>query len=359
MIIACLALCLHLPADSNFRQWGLDAVDLMQRDLRMPNSQLLGEEAKVNQPPSEPSYTWGVGVLVSALNAAAKVDSRFYGVLEQTIEDTRSYWNPKGPVAGYDVHPMPKPMDRYYDDNEWMVLALVDSSKITGEQKYLRYAKETFAYVLSGLDSKLGGGVYWRETEKTSKNTCSNGPAAAAALALFDATKDSSYLKAAVDIYGWTKANLRDPDDGLYWDNINLKGRVERTKWSYNTALMLRSATELYRFTKKRGYADDACEMQKASLAKWVDPDGSLRDDGKFVHLLLENWIRTFRVVPGAADPTEAIQKGLTRLHDLSRDSLGHYGNRWDKTPIDGPYSPFKLIDQASAARAFLIASEK
>jgi uncharacterized protein YyaL (SSP411 family) len=325
----------------------------------MPNSRLFGEESKANAVPSEPCYTWGVGVLISALNAAAKVDSRYLVVLEQTIEATRSYWNTDGPVPGYDVHPMPKPMDRYYDDNEWMVLALLESNKLTGDKAYLNYAKETFNYVLSGLDSKLGGGVYWRETEKSSKNTCSNGPAAAAALGLYDATKDAAYLKTAVDIYSWTKAHLRDPADGLYWDNINLSGKVEKTKWSYNTALMLRTATELYRFTKRQGYADDACEMQKSSLAKWVAPSGSLRDDGKFVHLLLENWIRAFRVVPGAADPTSAIETGLTRLHDLSRDSLGHYGNRWDKTPVDGPYSPFKLIDQASAARAFLIASEK
>ena len=359
MLTACIALCLYRSDAPNFRQWGLDAVDLMQRDLMLPNSRLFGEEAKPGKAPTKASFTWGVGVLLSALNAAAKVDSGFYPVLEQTIESTHTYWNTTGPVAGYDVHPVPKPMDRYYDDNEWMVLALVDSSKLTGNAKYLGYAKDTFTYVMSGLDSKLGGGIYWRETDKVSKNTCSNGPAAAAALALYDVTKDPSYLKPAIDIYAWTKATLRDPVDGLYWDNINVSGQIQKTKWSYNTALMLRSAAELYRITKKQSYADDALEMQKSSLARWVAPNGSLRDDGKFVHLLLENWIRAFRLVPGVQDPTEVIKIGLTRLHDDSRDSLGHYGNRWDEKPNDKPYSPFKLIDQASAARAFLIASEK
>ncbi len=47
-------------------------------------------------------------------------------------------------------------------------------------------------------------------------------------------------------IYAWTKKNLQDPADGLFWDNLSLDGRIGKAKFSYNTALMLRTACELY-----------------------------------------------------------------------------------------------------------------
>ena len=357
MISAILALSTHAYSSSDFRRWGLETIDEMSKDLLLPGANLFAEEARPGVKPSAPAFTWSVGVLIQALNSAADSDATYRPILARTIEATRSYWNPEGPVAGYDVLPMPKPKDRYYDDNEWMVLALVESSKILKSSKILDYAKDTFRYVMSGHDSALGGGIYWRESDKASKNACSNGPAAAAALALYDVTHDETYLKIAEDIYGWTKTHLRDPIDGLYWDNIALNGKIQTMKWSYNTALMLRSAAELYRATQKKEYAEDAREMQKSSLKKWVGADGSLQDDGKFMHLLLENWIRAYQVGPEADDPRHAIGTGLALLHDRMRDSLGHYGNRWDKAPANGPYSPFKLIDQASVARAFLEAA--
>ena len=104
-------------------------------------------------------------------------------------------------------------------------------------------------------------------------------------------------------------------------------------------------------------YAQDAIEMQSSSLKRWIDPDGSFNDDLKFMQLLLENWLRAYRLVPGTQDPRPAIAVGLQRLHDLSRDSLGHFGNKCNYTPKAGPYTPFKLIDQAAAAQAFLAAA--
>jgi uncharacterized protein YyaL (SSP411 family) len=252
---------------------------------------------------------------------------------------------------------MPKPADRYYDDNEWMVMSLIEASDALHSSECLEYAKETFKFVLSGEDDKLGGGIYWRESKKDSKNTCSNAPAAACALALYEKSHDRALLEKAEQIYAWTKDHLRDPSDGLYWDNMSLTGHIGKMKWTYNSGLMLRSAAELYRFTKKREYADDAREIQSSSLKRWVGANGELKDDGKFFHLLLENWVRAYRLVPSIEDPRAAINIGLTRLHDVGKDPLGHYGNRWDSDSKGMPYGKFMLLDQGAAARAYLIAS--
>ena len=339
---------------SDFRKWGLETVTQMKSDLYIPTKGTYGEEARSGEKPADVVFTWGLGVLLQSLNAAAATDLAFRPELESTLRGASKYWNSQGPVAGYDVHPGPKPVDRYYDDNEWMVLALVESSKVLGSRSLLKQAERTFKFVISGRDDVLGGGIYWRETDKASKNTCSNAPAAAAALALYEATGKKTYLTNARELYVWTKSHLQDPADGLYWDNISAAGKVDRTKWSYNTGLMLRSATDLFRFTKEESFAADVREMQSASLKRWVSNYATLKDDGKFIHLLVENWLRAFRTVPGTADPRSAIERGLLWLHNQSRDSLGHYGNRWGMM-AETAFSPFKLIDQAAAARAFLV----
>lgn len=66
---------------------------------------------------------------------------------------------------------------------------------MTGKQAYLEKAKLIWKFILSGKDDVLGGGVYWCEQKKESKNTCSNAPGAVFALKLFQATQDDAYLK--------------------------------------------------------------------------------------------------------------------------------------------------------------------
>ena len=349
-----LTFAMSTRGSGDFRNWGFETLNQIQSELSFGETHLYGEEAHVGKPPKAFAYNWGVGVMLQALNAAAKIDPKFQSRLESFVEASHRYWNPAPPVAGYDVLPMPRKPDRYYDDNQWMVLALVDASQILKSPKILRYARDSYAFVASGEDQKLGGGIYWRESDRASKNTCSNAPAAAAALALFGATKEPPYLEDAKRLYQWTRSHLRDPQDGLYWDGMSLSGKIEKTKWTYNSGLMLRDAAELYSLTREPRYADDAREILSSSLNRWVNSAGFLTDEGKFFHLLLENWLLAYRLVPEAKDPRPAIEKGLELLHEKSRDSLGHYGSRWDSVPPAGGYPTFALIDQASVARAYL-----
>ena len=53
-------------------------------------------------------------------------------------------------------------------------------------------------------------------------------------LKLYRLTKDKKYLDKAKETYAWTRKHLCDPDDFLYWDNINLKGKVSKDKYAYN-----------------------------------------------------------------------------------------------------------------------------
>jgi len=339
-------------------EWGGETLDMIRRDYYMPTQKLYGESIAPGKRPTQVSFNWGCGVMLSALAAGARSDAKYKPWLKEYADQTHTYWNPAGPVPGYDVLPMPKSVDRYYDDNAWMVMALCETYELLGDKKYLAWAQEALNYVLSGSDAKLGGGIYWRESDKKSKNTCSNGPSAAACLAVYKLTGDKKLLDQAIDLYTWTKKNLQDPSDSLYWDNVNLEGKIEKTKWSYNTALMIRTAANLWKETKEPKYRDDVIAMMKSSRLKWLK-DGQYQDLARFAHLLLESWLIASDLVPESKIEFKTIANPILELGKSVRATKGPYPERWSVfAPEEGKEAP--LINQASFARAcFELAQNK
>lgn len=335
-----------------FRTWGESLLEKIQQNYRLERSGLYKE----NLTDKGPTFMWTGGILLSAFVAATRVDkNRWAGPLDTCVRGLELYWNTKGPVPGYDVLPVPKPVDRYYDDNAWVAIALVEAAEVTGRAEYARLSERTQKYVLSGEDTVLGGGIYWKEAEKTSKNTCSNGPSAYAAIRLYEYTKNPKYLADAKRLYDWTRSNLQDKD-GLFWDNIKPNGNIERTKWSYNTALMLRTACGLARATKDTAYRQQAKDMAEASAKRWLRVGTGAFDDGaRFGHLLAESLLDYGRL-SGEPRWQQAVTRGLTFLQQQGRDPNGFYTSNWDK-PAPAPIAKPELIDQASAVRAFLVLS--
>ncbi len=358
MLALVCAYAMMQPSQSElFAQYGRETLEAIRRDYYDSKSGLYRDAFSTKEKKSQVAFNWGVGVLIPALNAAVEVDAKFKPVLKEYLSKIPVYWNTLPPVAGFDVLPTPKPVDRYYDDNEWMVMALADSYAITKDIKQLKLSEDTLKFALSGEDDVLGGGIYWKEEEKTSKNTCSNGPGAAACLAVYEHTKNKDYLLKAEQLYLWTKKTLQDPTDHLFWDNINLKGKIEKTKWSYNTALMIRSGAYLYEITKKSRYADDVRLMVKASLNRWLKENPDHFDDGgRFAHLLLENLFTAKDKVPGIDLPLDRIANALVFLHDKVRESENRYPGDWNKPRTE--HVKYEMIDQAAVARAYFTASK-
>ena len=92
---------------------------------------------------------------------------------------------------------------------------------------------------------------------------------AVGALRLYDVTRDAKYLGAAQRLYAWTNAHLQD-SDGLYFDHVSTDGTVDRTKWSYNGAMMIRANVLLWRATGEARYRDEAIRIATAAAARWV-----------------------------------------------------------------------------------------
>ena len=347
-------LCLtRAGAQADYRAWGLEEVRKIEADLSLPARGLYADQAEVGKPvPDKPAFMWACGVQLSALAAAARLDPDFVAPLRHYAYSLEVYWSDAPTTPGYDVLPGPKPPDRYYDDNVWIVLALCDTYEVTHDRQYLRRAEQTFQFVLSGRDDKVGGGIYWHEQDKSSKNTCVNGPAAAASVRLYELTRRRDYLETGRQLYDWTRAHLQDTD-GLFFDNVKLDGRVEKTKWSYNSGLMLRASCLLFDTTREKKYLDEAERIATAARARWVDEQtGALRDGGPFAHLLSEAFLALYNT-----DHTDAWldvpRRALAFVHDKVRDANSHYPTPWD-VPVRMPLVKFSLIDQASVARAYL-----
>jgi hypothetical protein len=345
------------PAAADFKAWGLATMERIETDFLLSKRNLYAEKMKPGQPtPNTPAFMWPSGVQLTALVAAAQLDKAAYlPKMRRFIAGLDSYWQTAGPTAGYDVLPVPKPLDRYYDDNVWIVLALADAYDLSRDTAYRDRAEATFAFVLSGEDDKLGGGIYWHEQKKTSKNTCSNAPAVAAALRLNQITGKPAYLETAKRLYQWTNAHLQD-SDGLYFDNVKLDGTVDKTKWSYNTALMIRSNVLFHAITKDEKYLTEAQRLAKAAESRWIKPQtGGVADGAPFAHLLCESFLALY-TEDHNRHWRDVVERALVFLHDKGRDANDHYGDRWDKT-LTEPSGEISLIHQASAARAFLVAA--
>lgn len=163
------------------------------------------------------------------------------------------------------------PSDRFYDDNVWLGIDLAELYMLTCRQDYLDRAERIWQFVSSGMDAELGGGIYWCEQRKESKNTCSNAPGAVLALSLYAATGLPEYLRQGRELYDWTRRQLRDPEDGLYFDNRRLDGQLGRAKFSYNSGQILQAAVMLYRMTCDPQYLQQAREIAAAAVRRFFD----------------------------------------------------------------------------------------
>ena len=302
------------------------------------------------------AYLWDTGVVLSAYAAVAMSDpARGARLVDEWLSAHKPYWDVTGPVAGYNTNPGLSKPDRYYDDNAWVALALVEAYEATRQVRFLDQAILVHRFVASGEDNLLAGGIHWREA-RDSKNTCANGNAALTALKLFAATRDASYLDQANRWLSWLD-RLVDVD-GLYFDHLRLDGSVERTKWSYNSALPLRAYLLRYRLFGRRADLDRAVRIARAARAHWVEANtGAIRCDAAFAHHLADAWSELDKNAPRGGWQ-ESAERAQRYALEHTRDAQGLFGPRWESTPTE---TRRQLLWTASSARSlwFLVAQSR
>ncbi len=222
----------------------------------------LADNGESQQKGQEVSYLWPYsGILSGVVSLYKTTGDEMYKELMQTriIPGLELYWDSVRTPNCYQSYPtFNGDSDRFYDDNDWIAIDFCDYYALTGDEKFLDRAVALHSYIYSGWSDDMGGGIFWCEQKKESKNTCSNAPATVLCMKLYSLTNDNVYLDMAKKTYQWTKDNLCDTTDFVYWDNVNLNGNIATQKYTYNSGQMIQAAVLLYEETEDESYLTDA-----------------------------------------------------------------------------------------------------
>ena len=245
------------------------------------------------------SYTWPFSQAMSATVALAgipKTGSHYSKDVADRLGGLDHYFDASSDPPGYDSQarsPLGKGGDKYYDDNEWVGLALLRRWQFTHSPSLLARAETVFNLVSSGWDPDqehpCPGGVLFNNSPKnTDRNAVTNGPGALFGSELYAATGRLDYLLWSIQMYEWVRNCLAGPD-GLYLDHISFDGQIDETTWSYNQGTMIGAGVVLYRVTGDRTYLTQATQLAGAALRRFSGGGLLTADRPFFLAIYFEN----------------------------------------------------------------------
>lgn len=274
------------------------------------------------------SYLWPLCALIQAANETEVLGRK--QAMKTVISAIDKYYTTASPSPSYQSYI--NKSSRFYDDNQWIAIAYLDAYNRTKDSIYLTKAKEIYQWLLTGYDEKLGGGLYWKEDEKTSKNTCSNGPNVLVSLQLYKATKQKKYLDTAMLVYNWTNKVLRSPE-GIFYDAISIKNsKIDSATYTYNTGTMLQANVILYQITKDKKYLDEA-KYIAGNAQKHFYSNNKLGDHYWFNVVLMRGYLELFEVEKDPRRLSFLINEG-ERIWAEERDDNDLLGKQKNKSLI-------------------------
>jgi predicted alpha-1,6-mannanase (GH76 family) len=172
----------------------------------------------------------------------------------------------------------------FYDDMEWMALALIRAYKHTNDLKYLNYAKELWTDIKTGWNSNHGGGIAWQKSQLDYKNTPANAPAAIIGYYLYQIQKNEADKQMADKIMQWLDSHLVS-DSGRIADGMGREGGTkidDAWQFTYNYGIYIGACLEAYKITKERKYLDKAILSANYAIKTLVQPSTNiLKSEGQ------------------------------------------------------------------------------
>ncbi len=254
------------------------------------------------------------------------------------IKAINQYYSTVLPAPAYQAYVTKEEKDdRFYDDNQWIATACLDAYNRTKKQQYLTISQAIYRFMMTGFDNVAGGGLYWKEGDKTTKNTCSNGPGVLVALQLYKLTNDKKYLDTALVLYNWVNAHLQS-SQGVYYDNIKLPSlKIDSAVYTYNAGTMLQSAVLLYTITKAKKYLQEAQRVADAAENIFYK-NNRLPGNYWFNAVLLRDYIELYQV-----------DKNKKRLQFFIDDANRIWKEEKDDTGLVGTNSKRKSLNDRAA----------
>jgi hypothetical protein len=332
--IAIIVISKACYAASDYEMKAREVTQYIQQNFYDPRTHLYAHTISDRRPED----MWGDGVMFSALVGAARHDRATYEpVLRDFFTAIDAYWDAGAPLPGYEPSPKLGVKDKYYDDNEWMVITFQEAFELAGDQRYAERADGTLKFVLSGWDDQLHGGIWWHEGHRDgTKNTCSNAPAAVACLRVARTSspaRSAELIGTANRIVDWTVTNLQAPN-ALFADRkVVATGHVVPGQLTYNSALMIRAMLGLYRCTHDERYLTEAKRIARAADWFVCQLTHAYINSAKWSHLLVEADLELYRAT------------GEQYLLERARRNGEYFYATWKDQP------PPTLINNAGIAR--------
>lgn len=285
------------------------------------------------------SFLWPYSGMMSGCVALYKAteNKKYKKILEKKIlPGMEQYWDNSRLPACYQSYPTKYGQHgRYYDDNIWVALDYCDYYQLTHKPASLEKTVALYQYIYSGWSDEMGGGIFWCEQQKEAKHTCSNAPSTVLGVKLYRLTKDAKYLEKAKETYAWTKKHLCDPTDHLYWDNINLKGKVSKEKYAYNSGQMIQAGVLLYEETGDEQYLRDARQTAAGTDAFFrtkadkKDPTVKVHKDMAWFNVILFRGLKALYKIDKNPAYVNAMVENALHAWENYRDENGLLGRDW------------------------------
>lgn len=217
-----------------------------------------------------------------------------------------------------------------FDDQIWAAIEMANAYALYGEEKYLSIARELTDYIYTVGNDRYLEGIYWGQAY-TTRHACSNAPFVKLAVLMHQITGEKKYLDWAKEIYSFCYRELRDPSDDLYYDLVGTvyedperdiwhggrsvaSGSIDKKKYSYNSGAMISGGACLYMVTGEQHYLDEA--RATAQSCKKYFGDGSVKEG--------------YTVYPGSDGGTTyswfnlIMFKGFFDLYRVDRSAAGY-----------------------------------
>lgn len=228
---------------------------------------------------------------------------------------------------------------RYYDDNAWVGLGLVQWHAQRNRDRDLVAARRVFEFAARGEHGD--GGVHWREGRRQPRNTCSTAPAMQLALRLQAVTNEPGLVEFALRADAFLCDTLESAD-GLLWDHVDADGAVDPAIWSYNQGSTVSARVLLGAATGDRRHIRRATALVDATLAYFGTGDRWWDQPAAFNAICFRNFAAAVSIAPelGADRIRAAMEEYLDRVWEEARDEdTGLFVNsgigRYDQGCID------------------------
>lgn len=302
----------------------------------------------LNQPVSLWQFTWTLAAAEDRAQLGGPSKAQALNQIRTMTAQLGRYWIPTATPPAYAPYPdSGSHTVKFYDDNAWVGLDLIQAYHLTGNRQDLLKAEAIFRYEESGWDAH-GGGIYWND-QHLSRNTTANAPVAELALFLYRDTHQSRYLTWAKRIVAWEEGHLVDQNTGQVFDRVTADGQIVRHVFAYNEGTVIGGNVLLYHLTGDPQYLYQAESVAGYALGHLNHSVPQTDVQAAMQGVLADNLQLLYQVDPNPAilQAVAQMARTVSSQHFASQQLLNQSGSdriqATHKALLHGGFLPLQL----------------